>query len=221
MDELQKYLDILFADYGHSALAMQMKAGILVNMRARMERLMAQGLAESDALAEIKSQVKDIGQLVEGNRLVYLRRFHNDCLQAAVIYTVIAWICSMPLIVFLAWPGAAVSLLFMLAAATAAWFYITQVKPDSAEVQFINALRYEKRRAGVWKLWAAFFLLAEAVITIFVFAAGDPVCPGNCWEWARLAAAYYAPLLTIAGPLLVANMDQLIRKNEVGNEARP
>jgi|GEM_PF-5595134 len=218
MDELQKYLDILFADYGHSVRAMEMKAGLLVNMSARLEQLQGQGLSEAEAVAEIKSRVSNIGQLVEGNRLVYIRRFRNDCLQAAVVYAVVAWIFSMPLIVLLSWVGTAVALLFMLAAAAAAWLYITQSKPDSAEVQFLNALRYKQRRGGVWQLWLLLFGIAATIISIFTFVLGEPPQPAGAGDWARLIARYYAPLLTIAIPLMVVNMDKLIDKNEVGNE---
>lgn len=218
MDELQKYLDILFADYGHSVLALEMKASVMVNMKRRMEALMAEGLDERAALAEIKDQVNDVGQLVVGNRLIYFRRFRNDCLQAAVIHALVAWIFSMPLIALLAWPGVAVSLLLMLATAAAAWFYITQAQPDSPEVRFVNAARYRQRRALVWKIWLLFFLLTAGLISVFTFAAGEPFKPTGGLAWAQLIARYYAPLLTVAFPLLVANMDQLIQKNEVGQE---
>lgn len=221
MDELQKYLDILFADYGHSARAMELKAKLLLESQESMEKLMAAGYEAPAALEEIKLRIQAVGELIEGNRLIYINRFRNDCLQAAVIYSVIAWVFSMPLIVLLDWVGMAIAILFMLISAAAAWLYISKVGGRSAEVQFLNTNRYHQRRHGLWRIWMIGAGVVLILIAAISFTGGRTPALENAWDWAKLLARFYAPMLSVAAPLLVANMEKLMLKNEVGADEQP
>lgn len=217
MDELQKYLDILFANYGHSTAAMELKAGLLVKLRARMEMLLAGGLTEDEALAKVKSAVTDIGPLIEGNCLVYVSRFRHDCLLTALFYAIVTWIFSMPLIVLLDWAGMVIAALLMLTAGAAAWAFIRNSGPTSAELSFLNANLYQQRKRSVWRWWLVAMLAVMLAISLFSFGKDTPL-PSGAWAWATLLARYYAPLLTVALPLYISHIERLMHKNEAGQE---
>ena len=215
-DDLQRYVDILFADYRQSEPARRLRIDMLNELLLEKERLRMEGLTEKEAVAQVLKQLERSGAPDEGSLLVYADRFEADCSYSLLLWSLAALILSVPLLVLRQWLVPALLLALTLVLALRAWQHTCGAQVEDVEFRSLEQL-YPPQRwlslgwlalAGVWWVLAAVLSrqLADGLLQV----------DEGLWGQAQLLARYYPPLLLAAFPLWGAGREGLLLKNQVG-----
>ncbi|MEG1641406.1 MAG: hypothetical protein RR284_10870, partial [Ruthenibacterium sp.] len=99
MNELQKYVEMLFKHQRQTAEVKDLKEEVLSNMTAKREDFINQGFDENIATQKAKESLACVEGLIEGTQLTCVDNYHTECLQTALLNSVIFWICTLPLLI--------------------------------------------------------------------------------------------------------------------------
>lgn len=224
MDELKAYVDRLFAGRRETEEVRELKSEILSNLEARLEDYIAEGLPHAQALARAKRTLENVDGLIPDLKPVYINRRRVELVQAALLYTIIAWILTIPLRIILSGIAANTFLLFS-AVGLGIYFLILSSRRDEA---YLNAAApLDQKRLGrhgraAWLIWAFFIMLAAALNTVKHFGSdiwfGRPLHVDGPYRFAQIAVSYALPFITIVLPLLYTKARALAEKYEVENK---
>ena len=98
MIDLEKYVDGLFRRQRLTPEAKDLKEEILSNMLAKRDDLIAQGLRAEDATEKATESLSDIDDLIDGNQLTDVGKYHLECIQTLLLGCIVFWIFSLPLL---------------------------------------------------------------------------------------------------------------------------
>lgn len=221
MDELRKYVDSLFARYKMTGEVAELKEEILGNLEARVADYLGEGMTSSEAVALAKSNLGSIEFLIPHQRPVYVNRYRLELLQTALLYTVIAWILTIPL--RLTFPGALVNTLLLLAAVGLGIAYLLlSSRKDEGYLSATAPLdqnRLGRHSRTAWLLWVLFVAVTAALTTAKQFGSeiwfGRPLHLDGPHRFAQIAVFYALPVVTIVLPLLYSKARTLTEKYEV------
>lgn len=212
MDELLRYIEILFADYRHSPEARRCQSRLVHRFQARLEQKIASGMGAATALRQVQSELAAWAAAHEDSRLVYVSRCRQDCWEKALSRLIVLWVFSLPLIVVWRSAGAVICIacaVLMCLTALLALYGSYRVR---SSVGFVHMGRMKRRLRRVWALWlvlagAAFFILR---------ANGQPTEALGSYGKALSLAPYYASLLTVVYPLILGDVWRSLRRHDVG-----
>lgn len=218
MNVLQNYVDELFKHQKLTAEITELKEEVLSNMMAKREDLVSQGMDEAAATQKAKESLTSIDSLIEGNQLTDVAHYRTECLQAALINSIVLWILSLPLLFF---PSYAVfSYAGILSTVVVGLFYLVQSKKPAGNFAFLSVAASIRRRKRIWILWGLFFIVSTVTIAAVTFGSylwyGWPVDISGPYQTANIAIRFYLPLLTIAVPITVGNFTKILLRNEMG-----
>lgn len=215
MNELQKYVDGLFKHQKKSAETDDLKEEILSNMLAKKNDLLSQGADERTATEKAKESLSSVSGLIADNQLTDVRKYRLDCIQSALLNSVIFWIFSLP-------PMLIRHMLFSYAGLAATAFFAvlyTVKKNEQSEITaFLSVSASRKRGRTVWSLWCVFFLIYTSAMAAATFGSniwfGEPLNISGPCDFANIAIRFYLPLLTVVIPATVGGFTALLTKNE-------
>ena len=224
MSKLSRYVDELFAKYKKNRGIDELKTEVLGNLEAKKEDLIASGKSEAEAVKIAKESITNIDFMIDGNKRVCSCRMKLEFLQQSLIVLLIAWILTVPLLIFhigffaniLLTAAAAVGIIYYI-------FYLAKLKGHQNllyKMGYVNIKAARETKNAIWILWAAVTVLIELSVTAMRFGS-------NIWfsrhisidgpsEFASLLITYFIPLLTIVIPIIAGIPLKLIPKYEVG-----
>ena len=209
-DDLQRYLDILFADYRQTEPADRLHTRMLKQMRREKQRLRDSGMSEKEAVTRVLNRASMSGAQAEGSLLVYSDRFARDSAWSLLQWSLVGLVFSVPLLV-LGMPLFPVLLLLAtLFAAFWAWHYTSG--RDSDNVSFFTYDSMNKLRRG---LWLGFGALALLLTIGALFPPDDAEGKLKIVGGALRVARFYRPWLLLVFPLWGSGLQRLMLKNEV------
>lgn len=219
MDELQRYVDILFADYRQYEDANVLRIQMLDELLTEKEQLQLQGQSEKEAIRAVLASLDEFGAPAEGNRLIYFNRFRHESNTALLLWLLAALVLSVPLLIlghFL------VSIAVFLAVAVCFVFWLrSEPLRENNEVAFYDMDQVKQLSKKIWIWWAILTVVWLVGVTLFnseAFPLGSPVAFGGLYGVALTAARYYLPLILIVLPLWASARTRIMLKNEVGAE---
>ncbi len=219
--ELKIYVDQLFKKYKNNRKAADLKEEILSNLEAKWMDFINQGMSEKEALLKVKNSITSIDGLVEDNKLFYASRFKLERLQLILMYLIIAWILTTPVMIFHRY--SLLNTLLILAVIITGICYVIKYKQlknnDIISSQPIES--YQKWKKAIWLLWGIFFLVNILLITGINFASNiwflRPIKIGGPYQFAMIAIQYYIPFITILIPIAVSHIYKILLKHKAGD----
>ncbi len=217
MDDLERYVDILFADYRQYEHAQKLRIAMLNDLLLKKENLQMQGRSESDAIREVLASLDDFGAPAEGNYLVFSDMFRHDEAMSRLLWLIVGVVLSVPtLIVGQYW----LSIVFVLALCIC--FFLTRKDlrdMDSNKVNFYDMDELKATSGKYWKYW----LIGSVVYLVLAYLWNTgrlPFIEANFVAGplgsAQKLFRYYPPLVFMVIPLWAADRPRLLIKNEMG-----
>lgn len=217
MDELERYVDILFADYKEFEAARALRLAMLNDLLLKKESLQIQGKSEREAIRDVLASLDDLGAPAEGNILVYGNALRRDVNAALVRWLFAGLVLSVPLMVL----GSYILTLLLLAALAAAGLRCFRQPEPLAAAEFVDwaGLQQQNRRLVlIWLGFTAVWLLGAALLgRLDIPFLAAPEGSGS-YVLALKLARYYPPLVLGVLPLWGLNRTRLLWDNEVGAE---
>lgn len=216
MDDLERYVDILFADYLGQPAAQRLRLEMLNDLLLKKEAFRVSGMNEQQAIQEVLSSLDDFGAPAEGNILLFVNCFRQRALQPALYWLLAGFIMSVPLLTL---GKPLFSMLFLLAVSIAAWLYLNRGSGDPQQAAFVDSLRLLRRLRRVWlaALAAALlWLLGAALLSFGHSSFALPVQEGGVYGAALLLSRFYPALLILFAPLAYSAQKRAMIECEVG-----
>ncbi|OPJ64650.1 permease prefix domain 1-containing protein [Clostridium oryzae] len=222
MGELKSYVNNLFKKYANNKQIEDLKAEILSNLEAKKADLISSGMTEEKAIEAAKRNITTIDNLIDGNKQIFINQFSTAGLQDALLYTVIAWITTIPMFLFREFFVA--NWILFIAILILGYNYYTRASNKNerfiAERRYVNIKNYYRLRRLVWAIWGVFVAVYILFITGVYFASNiwfsRPVAIDGPYSLAVILLRYYVPFISIIIPLAVNRLPKLILKCEVG-----
>jgi hypothetical protein len=218
MNELNNYVDKLFVKYNHSRNIKELKAEILSNLEAKKADLMLSGLDEAEAILQAKQSITSIDDLIDGNVMVNAHTYQLEKMQTILLGTIIAWIVSIPGMLFQ--QIRLINGLLLLSVIIIGIVYLIMNFIKTEEIQrYINMNRMKLQSKIVWIIWAVYIAISFLTTTGMLFASNiwfaRPVKITGPYQFANMLSYYIAPLFTIVIPIILTRINQLWMKHEV------
>jgi|LSQX01.2.fsa_nt_gb hypothetical protein len=221
MNDLERYVEGLFAGHRETRETGELKAEILGNLEARLADYIEEGLSHEQALARTKQSLDNVDDLLPRARAVYINRFRIELLQAALLYTVIAWVLTMPLRLIPSGIIANTILLLLVLGLGLSYLSLSFRKERACPgaVAPLDQERSGRQSRTAWLLWALLISLTAVLTTLKHFGSaiwfGRPLHLDGPHQFALVAVAYLLPLVTVIVPLLFTKARYLAKKYEV------
>jgi hypothetical protein len=221
MDDLKRYVDRLFAGYKETEEVRELKAEILSNLEARVADYTGEGMSYGEAVVRAKENLGAIDFLIPHQKPVQINRYKAELLQAALLYTIIAWVLTIPLRVIPSGVVANTLLLFMVAGLGLSYLilFCRKYEIDLDAAAPLDQERIGRHGRAAWLLWALFIILAAVLTTLKYFGSdiwfGRPLHLDGPYRFAQIAVSYILPFITVVLPLLYRKARTLAEKYEV------
>lgn len=224
MHSLKGHVDNLFKGHRESRQVRELKDEILSNLEAKVTDLIAGGMGHPQAVKAAIESIGSVGHLIDDNITIYINRYKIELLQLALLYSLIAWVITIPLRII----GAGILLNYLLLAAvivTGFLFVTWNAKKDEGYLNrtdtcsITSALRYKKL---AWLIWGLFIAVSVLSITAIHFGSNiwfsRPISISGPYQFAVLGINYALPFATIIIPLLFSASAKLMKKHEAGED---
>ncbi|MBG9568047.1 MULTISPECIES: permease prefix domain 1-containing protein [Brevibacillus] len=224
MHSLQIHVEKLFAKYKSSRQIEELKWEVLSNLEARVADLVADGMPLEQAVKKATDQLPSVDSLVGESRSVYVLAFWQELLQRALLYTLVAWIATMPLRIW----GMGISVnhgllvLCLLEGIVYAVLLRSKRLSAAAKKSELNLRTAFRLRKIGWSLWALYMAVSFAYTTAIHFAShiwfARAVSLSGPYQFATVAVEYVLPAVSIIVPLLLHALPEAIMKCEAREE---
>lgn len=224
---INRHLDSLFAGAQHTREHQELKEEIRSNLTARIEDYLEKGMDEEQAFQTAVQHMDGMEQFMSDYRSVKRVPYWTALLQSTLIYSLAAWIVTIPMRMML--EGAALNNTFLLVSLIVGAFYSfyllssrqREVSNEQSTIRIhMPLLRQWQRRA--WWLWAAAVLAIWGTQAALRFGSNvwfsRPIQVDGPYQLAVLLFAFAVPLLSIMIPLVVHRAYRNVSKYEVGDE---
>lgn len=221
MDDLERYVEGLFAGHRETRATRELKSEIRSNLEARLADYIEEGLPYEQALARAKRSLENVDELLPDRQPVYINSLRVELVQAALLHAVIAWVLTIPLRFSPA--GIVVNtLLLALAIGLGIPFLILSSRRgeiDLGAVAPVDQRRMARYGKTAWLVWLLYLAVSTAFTSVKHFGSaiwfGRPLHIDGPYQFALLAATYALPLVTVILPLLFNQARALAEKHEV------
>lgn len=218
MDDLERYVDILFANYRAYPQAEKLRIGMLNELLLEKESSQMQGRTEVEAVREVLSTLDDLGSAGHNNILVYGDKYRKACAASLVMWMFVGVLLSLPMLALGTLWFSALMLVGLLFAAGRYFFVCRGL--DESSVEFINQYNLRQNSQKHWLRWlivAAVYLILVVVYRFgwlpFLPEAGSTV---TLVGQAISLLQFYPPLVLLVLPLCLNERYSLLLQNEVG-----
>lgn len=222
MESLQHYVDQLFQKYRGSKQIEELKWEVLSNLEAKVADLVGDGLSLDEAVKKAKANLPSIDSIVGEHRKVYIRPLLQELLQLGLLYTLIAWIVTMPLRIW----GMGIFFNYCLFAICILFGIVYLIllginRPTSSQnLSSMNVRSAFLLRKMGWTLWVLYFVGTLVFTTALHFGSNlwfsRPVNLTGPYQFANVAVSYALPVLSILIPLWLHAIPRLILKYDAG-----
>src|SRR5690554_6921188 len=96
MSDLKRHVDHLFSGYKNNKQNTELKNEILSNLEAKVDDLTSKGIPYEDAFRAATKDIIGIEALIDDDLEVYTNKLKLEFFQSALIYSLIAWILTIP-----------------------------------------------------------------------------------------------------------------------------
>jgi len=218
MDELQRYVDILFADYRQYQAANKLRIKMLDELLTEKEQYQLQGKTEQEAVHLVLTSLDEFGAPAEGNCLVFKDRYHYTSNTSALLWMIAGLVLTVPLLCF-GIVGPTVIMAVLLAVTMVLWLRKAGLA-QSDEVSFLDMDSLRRNSVKIWLVWA----LCTVLWCIAASLLHNGVLPFDMVEYdglygkAILFSHYYIPFVFAVIPFWASGRRTIFLKQEVGAE---
>lgn len=222
MDRLKNHVNKLFSGYEENQQVRDLKEEIMSNLAAKVADLESEGMEHKEAVTFATQSIERVDHLLDDEIEVFTNKFKVELVQSALLYSIVAWILTMPAIIM----GMGVLVNYFLLAVVITLGLIFLILNGRKEASFltkvslysIKAIRRYRKTA--WRIWWLFIGIVLLSITAVHFGSNlwfwRPVAIDGPYQLAVLAIAYLLPFISLIIPMLFNKSVVLIQKNRVG-----
>lgn len=224
MDILKSHVDSMFSKYKEDKQIRELKNEILSNLEAKAVDLAANGMEYSEAVNIAKDSITSIDHLIDGNIKVYINKLKLEYLQIILLYSIIAWIFTIPIKIM----GVEILLnllffIFCMAFGFSFFKLYRKSEPEYFNTQsYISIGRAYKIRKTAWVLWFLFIAATVLLTTGLQFGSNiwfsRRVNISGPYQFAVIVLKYLIPFVSIIIPLIINVAPKLILRYEVAYE---
>ncbi|WP_434752687.1 permease prefix domain 1-containing protein [Paenibacillus amylolyticus] len=223
---INRHLDGLFAGAQDTLEHRELKEEIRSNLVARIDDYLAEGMSEEQAFQTAIQHIDGMEQFMIDYRHVKRVPYWTALWQSTLIYSLIAWIVTIPTRVMLG--GAALNnllLIISLIVGIAYVFYLVSNREngssDTEKTTRIRVLVLKQWQRRAWWLWTAVVLALWGTQAALRFGSNiwfnRPIQVNGPYQLAVLLMAFVLPLLSILIPLVVHRAYRIVSKYEVSD----
>ncbi|MFJ2046006.1 permease prefix domain 1-containing protein [Paenibacillus taichungensis] len=222
---ITRHVDHLFIHAQDTLANQELKEEIYSNLAARIEDYMEQGMDEEQAFQTAIQHVAGMEQIMSDHRRVHRVPYWTAVLQSALIYSLIAWIITIPMRVMV--QGASINNLLMIMSVIvggAYVFYMMKNKNTSTDPEDTTVIRtpmFLQWTRRVWWLWAGLIVVLWGTQAALRFGSNiwysRPIQVEGPYQFTVIAIAFAIPLLSIIIPLIVQRAYRIVSKYEAGD----
>ncbi|EIM04963.1 hypothetical protein A1A1_18727 [Planococcus antarcticus DSM 14505] len=100
MNRLKNHVNRLFIGYEENQQVRELKEEILSNLTAKVADLESNGVEHKEAVSLAIQSIERVDHLLDDEIEVFTNKFKVELIQSALIYSIIAWIMTMPASIF-------------------------------------------------------------------------------------------------------------------------
>lgn len=222
MDELKQYVDQLFFKYRNNKQVKDLKEEILSNLQAKVADLIADGWEQEAAIKKAKESIRSVDHLIDSNKKIYINQLKLEFVQIALMYSLVAWILTLPLQIF----GMRVIINYILMFVCVGIGIVYLLLWFGRHNKFMQVQVYKNVNTAIklnrttWLLWGLFIVVSILGTTAIMFGSniwfGRPVQLSGPYQFAVVGIQYLLPFITVIVPLLCNVIPKLMSKYEAG-----
>ncbi|MBB6023432.1 hypothetical protein HNR77_004532 [Paenibacillus sp. JGP012] len=226
---IDRHLDRLFAGTRNTIEHQELKEEIRSNLTARIEDYLSEGMSEEQAFQTAIQHISGVEELMGEYLSVERVPYWTTLWQSALMYSLVAWIVTIPMRVMVA--GAALNNLLLIVSLVVGAGYVFYLisnrgngENESSLGQKTTRIRMplmKKWQRRVWWLWAGFVLALWGTQAALRFGSNiwfdRPIEVEGPYQLAVILIAFAVPLLSIMVPLIVNRAYRIVSKYEVSD----
>ncbi|WP_203247259.1 permease prefix domain 1-containing protein [Sporosarcina beigongshangi] len=222
MNNVRKHMDKLFANYPKTNETLELKEEVIGNIEAEIEDLQSHGLSFEEAFRKSIGKMEKLDGLIDGVKSVRISKVLMEMMQWTLIYTLIAWIITIPLSVFYMFRRASWALFLIIIVIGLSYLInYTIGKLLSRDYVQVNLYKISAVRKYVWIIWSLYIVATWGIVTAMLFGSniwfGRPITIDGPYEFATSCVMYVSPIITIIVPLLMNKYQKIIMKQGEGS----
>jgi hypothetical protein len=220
MNDLKSYVDNLFTGYEENNQIRELKDEILSNLEARVADLISNGMEYNQAVIKATENIDSVDYLIEDVKKVYINRLKIEFLQVGLLYSLIAWIITIPLKIV----GIGVLLNFNLLLIVAVLGIIFLVLNSKKEISYLHKTSVLNNKSAMrnkklsWLICGLFITVSTLRTTAIYFGSNiwfsRPIRIDGPYQLAEVGIGYALPFISIIIPLLFSAYLRLLQKYE-------
>ncbi|WP_340400718.1 permease prefix domain 1-containing protein [Paenibacillus sp. FSL H8-0079] len=223
---ITRHINRLFAHAQDTLDNRELKEEIHSNLAARIDDYISQGMSEEKAFHTAIQHIAGMDQVMSDHRKVQRVPYWTSLLQSTLIYSLIAWIITIPMRVLM--QGSAINNLLMIVSLIVGGTYVVYMlinrgndpvcSVKTTVIRFPTLMQWNRR---IWWLWAAFILVLWGTQAALRFGSNiwfnRPIQVDGPYQFAVIVIAFAIPLLSIIIPLVVHRAYRIVSKYEVSD----
>ncbi|MEK5037845.1 hypothetical protein [Sporosarcina sp. FSL K6-3457] len=217
MNDVRKHIDRRFAKYPKTDETLELKEEVIGNIEAEIEDLQSYGHSFEEAFRISIGQMAKLDGLIDGVKSVRLSNVLMEVMQWTLIYTLIAWIITIPLSIFYEFRRISWALFGVIIVIGLSYLIYYKIrKLLSRDYVQVNLYKIAAVRKYVWITWSLYIVATWGIITATLFGSniwfGRPIPIDGPYEFATSSVMYVSPIITIIVPLLMNKLQKIIIK---------
>lgn len=219
MNNVRRHIDKMFAKYPQTEETQDLKEEVIGNVEAEIEDLQNNGISFEEAFRVSIEKVSSLDELIVGIKFFSVRKIVFDLLQWALIYTVIAWILTIPLSMF--GPVRKISwlLFFLILFIGSSYFLLYLIRQSILNGKIrVDLFKIARLKRFVWVVWLGFQLISWGIVTALHFGSdiwfSRGISINGPYEFGMIVINYSLPLITIIIPLVVNKLELYVEQHE-------
>lgn len=222
---ITRHVNRLFEQAQDTQANRELKEEIQSNLTARIEDYVEQGMNEDQAFQNAIEHVAGLDDIFTGNHRVQRVPYWTAVLQSALIYSLIAWIITIPMRILV--EGNVLNNLLMIVSLFVGGtyvFYMLKNKNNHQDREDITVIRTPllmQWARRLWWIWAGFILVLWGTQAAVRFGSNlwysRQIQVEGPYQFAVIAIVFAIPLLSVIIPLVVHRAYRIVSKYEVGD----
>lgn len=221
MSQAKAYVDRLFSKYKDTNEVNELKEEVLSNIEARIIDNLANGFSKEEAFNEAIKNIEGIELLIEGNKEVYINAWKKEVTQVAILYSLIAWIITIPIRINIRTSIINTILLFFTIFLFAIYNFKFKDKDIMLQCEILNEKKLRLIKKYSWLIWGIFIFVITLANLGVRFASNiwfsREITFNGPYDFAMFLTTLIIPFVTVIIPLTISKADKLLIKYEVNN----
>ncbi|WP_391201330.1 hypothetical protein [Psychrobacillus sp. L4] len=219
MNDVRKHVDKMFAKYPKTDETLELKEEVIGNLEAEIEDLQKKDISFDEAFRVSIGKMEKLDDLIDGVKSVQISNIIMELMQWTLIYTLFAWILTIPLSIFSSVRGTSwiLFIIIILIGVIYLVLYFSRGFLNKYTVN-INLFKIAVWRKYSWIIWSLFILMKWGMTTALVFGSNiwfwRPISINGPYEFAGICLMYAIPLITIILPLLMNKLKRIVDTDE-------